>query len=358
MARKLNLDGSSPHIPQRKLDVGKRTVSIDPRLEIGAMGTLGLPSYAYKLLPIVRIADEYVEGDRAMEKPVVIVKGTIVSLLTDQTTVDDYGMVEPDASGVVPYTKSEIDGDVRETSIDSGYWGYQSSVISLLVPANGGDESSHEYTSLDDEFGAWTESTDSDLVLGANLPAGVVYHDVYMDIRGAELNYELQDVVGVAHEGFMDIPFVDTEKVSNFGDDENIGTDPANKGYDAVYKKYAFYAFDSNANEGKSGQFLKSDRFGRFVNEYDNGSLATDRTVQTVGRILATDSRFPKSLEDEIQTYPGLKTPSSQTKGLPTDLYLFVEDVLKATDQNYAPSDVLNAVQSGAFGYARIKLDV
>lgn len=354
MGRKLNFDGTSKDVRSRNLDVGNRTVSIDPKIDIESMGELGLPSYAYKLLPIARIADEYVEGDRAMRKPIVIPKGKIVSLLTDQTEVED-GISEPEASGDIPVYEDQS-GAIVQKSIDDSYWGYGESIQSLLVPANGGNQSTHEYTSLDDEFGAWTSSSDDDLIITPNFPAGIVYHDVYLDIRGAKLNYELQDAVGVAHKGFIDIPFIDTSLGLPFGSDDSIG-DPGNDIYDALYRKYAFFYFDGDASEGISGSLVKSDRYGNYVVESADATSAA-RSGQTVGKLLSTDSRFPKSLQDEIHSYPGLKTPNAETKGLPTDLYMFVKEALEAAGADATAGDILDAVQNGNFGYARIELDV
>lgn len=356
MVKKLQFNGTTRDIPAKSLDVGNRTITIDaPRIEVDEYGTLGVPSYAYKYLPLCKIDDRYNSGDRAMERPVVLVKGTIVSFLTDQTVVSD-GMVNPAASGEIPQYESVSTGAIVKASIDNDYFGYDDSVNALLVPANGGAQSSLAYSSLDDEFGAWTTSADGDLVLAANIPAGVVYNDVYMDIRGAHLNYELQDVSGVAARGFITLPFVDMDQVSDFGDSANVGAG-TNKGYDAVYKKYAFYSFDGSNNEAVSGTLVKSDLFGRFV--FQSSAANANRNVQTVGKVVTTDSRFPKELTDEIRTYPGLMVPNVKTAGLPTDLYLFVKDVLTATEGS-APTkdDIKDAVRDGAFGYVRVKLDV
>ena len=365
MARTLNFDGTSRRIPVKSLDVGDRLVTIAPRIEVDQMETLGLPHYGYKNLPISRIATEFVNKERAQEKPIVLVKGTIVSLLTDQTVVTD-GMVNPAASGTIPgYAEVGTDslptGSIVDYSIDDSYFGYDDDVVSLLVPANGGAQSTLSYTALDTSLNPYKSEGDSDLTLAANLPAGIVYHDVYLDERGAHLNYELQDAVGVACAGMIWLPCVDIDKVNNniasggkaFGNAAGIANATTNAGYNAVYKKVAFAAFDSNSNEGVSGAYLKSDLFGRFVYE---GVAAP--TSQTVGKVVATDSRYPKEIMDEIRTYPGLQTPNVKTAGIPTDLYVFVKDVMTAVDSTPSATDIRDAIRSGAFGYMRIKLSV
>lgn len=357
MVKKLNFNETSRGIPVQSLDVGDRNIVIDaPNIEITEKGTLGVPAYAYKKLPICKIDKRFDSGQRPLEKPVVLVKGTIVSLLTDQTVVTD-GMVNPAASGEIPQYESVITGSIVNASIDDDYFGYDQSVNALLVPANGGEQSELAYSELDNEYGAWTKSTDADLELAANIPAGIVYNDVYMDIRGAALNYELQGVSGIAREGYITLPYVDTDQVANFGDADNVGTSPANDGYDAVYKKYAFYAFDGSANEAVSGALVQSDKFGRFV--FQANAIDASANVQTVGKVLTTTSRFPRELTDEIQAFPGHTLPSRQTKGLPTDLYLFVKDVLTATEASVPTADeIADAVKNGKFGYVRILFDV
>lgn len=371
MSRKLKFTGSSRYIPYKALDVGDRLVSIDPRIEIEEIGTLGLPCYAYKYLPLAKIRREYDSGDRGVNRPVTMVAGTIVSLLTDQTVVLDsteaeevLGVAVPSGEAELPVYEHAVTGAVIRQSIDESPYGYDDSVVSLVVPANGGQESVIDYTDLDDEYGAWTGSGDGALTLAANIPAGIVYNDVFMDIRGSYLNYELdQDAVGVARAGYVTIPFVDIDQVSNFADTRTSGyvaydglNNAENRGYKAVYRKYAFLYFDGNAGEGVSGVPVKSDLYGRFIPQDADANFAP--TVQTIGKILATDSRFPKELVDEVRHYPQMKTlPGIKNKGIPTDLYMFVKDSLEAATETAADaSDIIEAIQSGAFGYVRIHL--
>ena len=352
----LNFDGGSQQVPVKEINVGERLVTIDPRIEIENMGVLGAPSYAYKLLPVQRVTDEYVSGDIAEQKPIVLAKGTIVSLLSAQTNVES-GIPGPSASGDIPVYESVATGSIVQQSIDSGAFGYDESVTSLLVPANGGSASTHAYSALDDSYGPWTASTDSSLVLAANIASGIVYQDVYLDIRGANLNYEVQDAVDIAHKGFLWVPFCDTSKFTDgyFGLSSGVGGG-TNLGYDAVYRKYAFHYFASASNEGVSGAFLKSDLFGRFVTE--SASASANRTIQTVGRIVTTDSRFPKELTEDIQNYPGIETMSNQTAGVPTDLFVFVRDILTANSLNVGKNYIRDRIRNGEFGYTRVELDV
>ena len=371
MAKKFIFDGTSRDIPLKSLNVGDRYVSIDPRIEVENMGTLGVPAYAYKNLPIIRMTTEYMSGDKAIEKPIVLTKGTIVSMLTNQTVLSDAtptaagsvsdaeGMVTPTASGVIPQYEKVSDGTLQTVNIDDSYYGYPEEVAALLVPANGGAEATYAYTALDTTNNPFKDLGDTALSVGANMPMGIVMHDVYLDVRGAYLNLDYQDAVGVAHKGFITIPYADTNLVDAIG----VGTF-AVEGYAAIWKKFQHLAFDGSQapSGGMSGAALTSDTNGRFVPVAAAASTTQALTVQTVGKVLMTDCRFPKELLEERRQYPGssstLLTPGTSTAGIPSDLYVFVRDVMTAVDSAPTKTDIKEAIRSGAFGYVRVQLSL
>lgn len=378
MAKKLIFDGTSRDIPLKSLNVGDRYVSIDPRIEVENMGALGVPAYAYKNLPIIRMTSEYMSGDKAIEKPVVLAKGTIVSLLTSQTILldatptaagsvsDDEGMVSPTASGTIPQYVKVSDGTIQTVNIDDSYYGYPEEVAALLVPANGGAQADYAYTALDTDSNPFHSLGDTDLSVGANIPVGIVMHDVYLDIRGAYLNLDYQDVVGVAHKGFIVVPYADTNLVDNnlASGGKTFGAAAAGEGYAAIWKKFQHLAFDGSQapSGGLSGALVGSDVNGRFTPAAVAASVTQARTAQTVGKVLVTDCRFPKELLEERRNYPGssstLLTPGSNTAGIPSDLYVFVRDVMTAVDTAPTKTDIKEAIRSGAFGYVRIQLSL
>ena len=193
-------------------------------------------------------------------------------------------------------------------------------------------------------------------MLAANIPVGVVYQDVYQDIRGQYLNYMKHDIYGVACKGFMTIPYVDTSKITDFGSDADVVPATAGKAYPSIWRKYSFFYFDGSVDEARAGTLLQSDLYGRF--KAQGTSLSQVRNVQTVGTVKSCDSRFPKELTNVIQAYPDMSIPSNLTGGLPTELYQFAKDVLTATGVTAEKSDILAAVQSGGIGYVRIELQM
>lgn len=315
-----------------------------------------VPCYPYKYLPAML-------QDQASDEAVVLVKGTIVSLLTNQTQLIDpnhpgSGMAIPQSSGTIRVTDDATTAAVDwiVANIDDDFFGYDQSVIALLVPANGGSASEIPYSSLDTTVNTFNTSSDTPLQLGANMPVGVVYQDVYQDIRGFNLNYQMHDVYGYATRGFINVPFVDTNRVSTFGssaDVQSATVDTTSKYY-TIWRKYAFLYFSSANNGGSAGQLLKADLLGKFVPQGTGSS--TSATVQTVGRLHACDSRFPKDLVATVQTYPGSKTTGTDTAGLPSMLFHFAEAALEADGTARTASDVLARVRAGDFGLARIGL--
>jgi len=343
-------------IPQKLLSTGFNMI----KLQVTNPEYSGVWGYPYKYLPVMYITNDERHEYRGGQEGIVMPKGTIVSFMTCNTKiatgVDAYvnaQLIPPSgATGEIPQFIDQLNaGDIVFSPIDDKYFGYQESVVALMVPANGGSPATYKYSTLDDETDGWSVNGDTNLVLGGNKPMGIVLEHVYQDIRGKYLNYQTHDAYSTIITGRLDVPYVDTTIMTAFGDD----TDPFTDGGDAYYdlwRKWQFYRFASGSDYGQSGTLLKSDKFGKFI---PMGSV--NRTDQTVGKLLTLDCRFPKDLSAQIQNYPGAVALGTITSGVPVDLYLFTIEVLKAEGITSPTSaQVLDAVQSGAVGYARIQL--
>jgi hypothetical protein len=352
---KLNFNSNvTPRTPLRAIqDVAlNRTIG---ELEVSEGTNPHLPCYPYKYLPVMVI-------DNASDEGIVLVKGTIVSLITNQTNLVDgipaSGIPEPITSGNIPITDdattTAVDWIVG--NIDDNYFGYDQSVIGLLVPANGGTASAIPYSSFDTTVATFADSGTQPLNLGANMPVGIVYQDVYQDIRGFNLNYQMHDVYGYASRGFINVPFVDTAAVTTFGSsaDTQTATLDTTSCYYKIWRKYAFFYFSHANNGGSAGQILRSDLLGKFIPQGTTATTAV--TAQSVGRLHACDSRFPKDLVATTQTYPGSKVTGTDTFGLPSVLYHFAKAVLESDGTARTNLQILTDVQNGNFGLARIGL--
>lgn len=139
-------------------------------------------------------------------------------------------------------------------------------------------------------------------------------------------------------------------------------------GYAAVEKYFTFLTINSeNDAHGKPGSFLQSDLFGNYVPQYKTLSSNT-RNVQTVGRVLGFDSRFPKDLLHLVQSgryeeEPLARVAGAATEGLSEHLYWFAVRALDGASYSWpAGTDksktVRDLVQAGAFGMAWIQLSV
>jgi len=312
---------------------------------------------------------------------VVIPKGTIVSALTNVSADPAVGELsgvyrigDPDLSGIV-HLGLGVDGTMREVYIDSTYWGYEEYIAGLMVPCNGGTASNWPYTTDDvsqtiaasgsyitaaNVVAGWT------LPLGANYPLGVAYQDVYQDLEGRYLNYELHNrsMFGIVHDHVIEIPYINLNK---WGTDKleggllqgktfspaDVTVANANDLYGAMYRKHAF-AYFTNETTMQPGMFLKSDSYGKFMTFTDDSS----GEAQIVGKIVVTDTRFPKGALEYVDTYPQSRVPGTDTGGLPYILYVFVYDLLVESGITPTLNQVLKAVQGGGVGMITINLQV
>lgn len=346
--------------------------------------------YPYKCLPVMFIDTETQDG-------VVIPKGTIVSLLTNQTysTTTPSGIPPIAESGIIPVfdDATTTSSTLITANIDDDYFGYEDSIAGLMVPANGGYTSRIPYSSDDATLGTFTcsglavtaamgaDPYHNYCTLDANMPVGITMMDVYQDIRGKYLNYQLWDVWGVLCDYYIEVPYVDKGEFSNFasgyiaGDVENyvnrLGTNCA--GYVATWKKHAFFYFDGGDVEAaQAGQLVMSDYYGKFIPQNANpgnapagGGITDTRTehtvstAQTVGKLILTDSRFPKDMLEVVDTYPGSRMPGTETGGLPSALFEFIRDAWYGINGSYPTiTQVVTLVQAGSCGIARIQLEI
>lgn len=346
---------------------------------------LSEPLYPYKCLPVMFIDVETADG-------VVIPKGNIVSLLTNQTNTKytASGIPPIQASGTIPGFDDATTSSTTITTfnIDDSYFGYEDSVAGLMVPANGGTTARIPYSADDATVGTFTASglmvstaMGADPVynyctINANAPVGVAQYDVFQDIRGKYLNYQMWDIWGVLCDYYIEVPYVDISEFSSFAsgyvanDSDSYITNLSTTtcaGYIATWKKYQFFYFNGADNvAGVAGQILKSDMYGKFIPEHiftagatPAASIIQPRTAQTIGKLVLTDSRFPKDMLETVDTYPGSRMPGTETGGLPSILFEFFRDAYYGIYSSYPTIEqAVSTVQSGSIGLARIQLEI
>jgi len=314
----------------------------------------------YKYLPVAM-------EDVTSEDWIVIPKGRIVAAVSSEDSSVTGRLTYPNSSGsiYIGHAASELGGAAISVSIDESFFGYSEFICGLLVPANGGSVCSGFYTADDVTAGTLMSNgvvavAGSGCTLPANAPIGVAYHDWYQDLTGRYLNYRMHSDGGhVLTDWYVEVPYV---KVSNSA---YSGVDPR---YDNTYaggntwkdinEKFAYLAVDTvNSDVFRTGVFVTSDLIGNYKIQGGASALTQSKTVQTVGKILAIDNRFPKGGMEDVLTYPRSGMPGTQTAGLPKYLFDFVYDCIRI-GQGTAPTieGVYNAVREGAFGLARIQL--
>lgn len=370
------------------------------RLIVEAGVYSGHNAFVFRSLPVLKVSDweGYKIGYCAP-------KGTIVSALTAATPViatnqgignparndkfkefvkvDAQGNVITDANGNPELTAIVV------TDIDGTAFGYDESITTLFVPANGGQQAVYAYNhELEQEVGSPIDTATKAVTIPANIPYGIMISPMWQDTRGRFLNFDDTLLYSSLKDGRFWVPYVNTATVTWFGTysaDASTGVETIGKGYKAVYKEYQFAALETAAgNLPEAGSLLTSDIYGKFVLQYgkvntaaegeepsyEDQSLTGAVTVQSVGKVMTYNNRYPQHMNAGIQQYPGMKLMDYKTNGIPVDLYIFVESVLNsdvaaaktagliASANNYADkNDVLAAIQSGVFGMLKIDLD-
>jgi hypothetical protein len=341
----------------------------------------------YKYLPVQF-------QDVNTEDWVVIPKGRIVSSYTGS---------ESNASGLIPQNSGWINignsGDYMGTgtganiqvNVNTSFFGYDEHICGLLIPANGGSGTVNMYYSADDVTAgtktnvlAGTAATASGAVaFAANMPIGVAFNDIYQDINGKYLNYRMhEDGYHILTDWYVEVPFVDnrsTGDASGFALPTNANVNTFGR-WRNLNKQFTYLSFDSTSTSysAKPGAFVCPDILGNYTlqsgtttalltgtNANVSGTLTpvtqVIKTCQTVGKLLALDSRFPKDSLEEVLTYPRSGMPGSQTGGIIKNLFDFVYYTLYiASPTGTAPTieQIYNGIRSGVFGLARIQLHV
>jgi hypothetical protein len=192
-------------------------------------------------------------------------------------------------------------------------------------------------------------------------------YDIYQDIRGLKLNYAMWDKWGVVSDYFVTVPFVreggggvtyDTGLSLEATADDGTGTN--------TLRDFTYMTIPSGSY-GRTGCTIKADARGNYVTQdpFDaiadiaGSTAAANPTVQTVGRLVTLDTRFPKDLLNYVDTYEGSQMAGTETGGLPYWLFLFAYRYLTATATTTASIyNIINAVKDGRFGMARIQLHI
>lgn len=317
--------------------------------------------YPYKHLPVKMI-------DTELEDGIVILKGTIVSALSQMQVDDGETALMPRASGTIYSGISQTTSSAISENIDDSFYGYDESVVGLLTIANGGVQvqgtsTNEQYTANDvtvgtiDVSGSLTVAGYASPGRQKNLPIGVVTTDVYQDIRGKYLNYDQlgSDKVGILSDWYIEIPFVV---------DADMSDDDTHTAYNALQSRHAFLWVTAK-NLLIPGALFKSDRYGKFKPQFTTVSTATHpttayKTAQTVARLIAIDCRWPKDQMHLVDTYPGSLMPGTETGGLPSHLFNFVYDWYYYDNSNTAPTiaQCVNLVTGLQAGVARLQLEV
>lgn len=308
--------------------------------------------------------------DVTTEDYVVIPKGRIVAAMSTEDATPVSGIVYPVSSGSVNigFAAPEAGSALIKAKIDDDFFGYDNHINGLLVPCNGGAIVTGYYTSNDVSAETMTitgtvATASGALVLPANAPIGVAFHDWYQDIAGKYLNYRMHTDGGhVLTDWFVEVPYVKAGAANYTG----VLPQAINADYAQTLKYYDInsaytYLTVATSDVFRNGVFVSSDLIGNYMIQWGANSLSTSasypKTAQTVGKIIEIDNRWPKDGLEDVQTYPRSGMPGTQTAGMPKFLFDFVYDCIRI-GVGTAPTveGVYDAIRAGVFGVARIQL--
>lgn len=290
--------------------------------------------------------------DKTTEDYIVLPKGRLVSAVA--------------IPGSVAQFKSTKDGSTVAADSNTSSFGYDTGIVSQLVLANGGVAVDTFYSAEDEAAGTYKSLT-AYAVNGdaysriANVPVGAVFHDWYQDLRGKYLNYKKwADGGHVLTEWYVEVPFIVEDATGaknprfvNNGADVNAKKAEWVAKY-GMNKKFTYLSFATGVNPlTLTGTLVQSDLIGNYIPQ-----AGVAITNQTVGKILAVDTRFPKSGLEDVQTYPGSGTSGTQTAGIPAFLFEFAIACESLAGNTPTIESVSAVVKTGKYGIVRIKLDI
>ena len=325
--------------------------------------------YPSKFLPV-----QFMEN--FTEDWVVLPKGRLVSAigfgeqLKYGASTTDGTIGAPNASGTIPVFTNRA-GSVVTANMDSDFWGYDQSVCGLLCAANGGVDrvaGTYAYRAQDVTAGTYKTTAAaaaagdniSGPIASGNIPIGACMYDIYQDIRGKNLNYQQWDKWGILTDYYVTLPFIrEGNGGATFAQNLSLAATADSSTGNEVLRNLVFLTIPSGIAP-RTGQLIKADARGNYtMQEPTDTTFTTAKTVQTVGKLVVLDTRFPKDMLQYVDTYEGSQMAGTDTGGLPYWLFVFAYNYLTAvTGSAPAISTIVDYVKSGRFGMARMKLHI
>jgi len=190
-----------------KESAGRPNISMSPGV------APAYPAVPYKYLPVNF-------QDVNTQDWVVMPKGRLASMVLSTNTAWDADWQTGNMGGI----KDDAGNFGAITVGDDSYYGVSKNIKGLLVPCNGGNKVTYDYGADDaltvpsaDSPGSMVAASGDSFDLGANAPVGAMEHDVYQDIRGANLNYDMRNKNwGVLAQQFIKIPCIDVGAWNSF----------------------------------------------------------------------------------------------------------------------------------------------
>lgn len=307
---------------------------------------------------------------------IAIPKGTIVSAVPVVSEGAYKAGFSVSGTAIADTTSGQLavgidnDSNVLYAGAEDPLYGY-GKVLNAAVVANGGaiaQDAYHTYDYTDTERvkGDGTLITVSDrFTRAANIPLGIAHEDIYINREGQYLNASESSFMlfdSVLSDWLIAVPYVVSGGNYTVTCTANgAGVQTRSAAYTAMHGQgIACMVAPNKESVFALGNLVKSDLNGKFVPQASTAAAALTATpnAQTVGRIFAVDTKFPKDIEDTVQNYPLGHSGGTATYGLPLDLYRLVYYILTGSSIAVTYDNILTALNSGEMGIVWINLHV
>jgi len=310
---------------------------------------------------------------------VVIPKGTIVAVdsiwhyskYSANGSNDEHGVTP---SGIVRLG-TDVFGNAVNANVNDEAFGYGTTMNGGFVTiANGGAETKDLYRAVDVTEGIFKQdgtaaAASDEYTRAANIPAGIAVNNMFIDNKNKVYNFTTQilELNSIETDYYVTFPYVNSAAYNKFTHSVSGGDQTNGAAYAAVM--YDFVYLYGNIDHFISGKYVKSDGNGKYIIQDADTTVDDAKTVQTVGKALLWDNKFPKEKMDEVitfgqvtgdPTYAGLGVTGSDLNGIPVTLVLFAWKVMEAQNNGTAPTlgEIQTAIKAGNFGYVKINLHV
>lgn len=293
----------------------------------------------------------------------VIPHGTIISL---ETLRNPDGSWNANAGIDATGKQAQAVGVAGNIQLDvNSIYGYDRTLDGIVVPTNGTTNPINDLnTSVDvavktlRSTGGYVQQADVNTRVAltrrpGNIPMGIMYHQIMRETAGNHMSYRQETAAWSAMRyGILHIPYV-IAGATTIATPDKLGSAVPDVGYSSVYWKHQFLLVEDPAIM-RTERFLSVDGNGKFI--LPSAANAANYPFQ-FGRLLTWTTELFPLLTAEVDGYPGLNVPGTNTGGATRRMFDFVASILTAHGQPAAIKDVTAELKTGKYGMCKVLIN-